>query len=555
LDKLRNGQGFYRTSSDKNYLLALLPIKDVDNQIIAYVQGELPRSAILQAEQSAQSRTLITMVLALLILCGSIYVLLNRSLRNLKPLQETMYTVSNGDLTTTVTLASRQDEISEVISDFAQLLDKIKGVFRELFTSTSNLSSNATLMEDVTNSSVAKLNQSIDELREIGERMDEVGKNLQQADTGVGEIAAASQMVAEQTQNMQESYITLTEVARSGQENLSQVVVSIEKLKTSSLGTIESARELESISRDIGAISDTIMAVSDQTNLLALNAAIESARAGEHGRGFSVVAEEVRKLAEETAQYARQISELISNVQSHITGFVAQIESMAVIIDDGNQITTGVVQKLEEIVEHVVNVERSVYDISAAMEEQSASSQEISAVVTSVTDVSSNVLLTLGKAISQIHEQVSGFTELTRIASETNGISDSLRAILQQYRLPDEVILNQVKADHLSFVRKYEFIVDQKLYFDPDQVVDHLHCRLGKWLAQVTDVNTKQLFEKVAAQPHEEIHRLAREAVILNNQERQMEASQIIAKMHEKSQEIVAAIDQLIEHTQQHNIN
>jgi len=466
-----------------------------------------------------------------------------------------MYTVSNGDLTTTVTLASRQDEISEVISDFAQLLDKIKGVFRELFTSTSNLSSNATLMEDVTNSSVAKLNQSIDELREIGERMDEVGKNLQQADTGVGEIAAASQMVAEQTQNMQESYITLTEVARSGQENLSQVVVSIEKLKTSSLGTIESARELESISRDIGAISDTIMAVSDQTNLLALNAAIESARAGEHGRGFSVVAEEVRKLAEETAQYARQISELISNVQSHITGFVAQIESMAVIIDDGNQITTGVVQKLEEIVEHVVNVERSVYDISAAMEEQSASSQEISAVVTSVTDVSSNVLLTLGKAISQIHEQVSGFTELTRIASETNGISDSLRAILQQYRLPDEVILNQVKADHLSFVRKYEFIVDQKLYFDPDQVVDHLHCRLGKWLAQVTDVNTNQLFEKVAAQPHEEIHRLAREAVILNNQERQMEALQIIAKMHEKSQEIVAAIDQLIEHTQQHNIN
>lgn len=555
LDKLRNGQGFYRTSSDKNYLLALLPIKDVDNQIIAYVQGELPRSAILQAEQSAQSRTLITMVLALLILCGSIYVLLNRSLRNLKPLQETMYTVSNGDLTTTVTLASRQDEISEVISNFAQLLDKIKGVFRELFTSTSNLSSNATLMDDVTNSSVAKLNQSIDELREIGERMDEVGKNLQQADTGVGEIAAASQMVAEQTQNMQESYITLTEVARSGQENLSQVVVSIEKLKTSSLGTIESARELESISRDIGAISDTIMAVSDQTNLLALNAAIESARAGEHGRGFSVVAEEVRKLAEETAQYARQISELISNVQSHITGFVAQIESMAVIIDDGNQITTGVVQKLEEIVEHVVNVERSVYDISAAMEEQSASSQEISAVVTSVTDVSSNVLLTLGKAISQIHEQVSGFTELTRIASETNGISDSLRAILQQYRLPDEVILNQVKADHLSFVRKYEFIVDQKLYFDPDQVVDHLHCRLGKWLAQVTDVNTNQLFEKVAAQPHEEIHRLAREAVILNNQERQMEASQIIAKMHEKSQEIVAAIDQLIEHTQQHNIN
>lgn len=548
LERLHSGEAFFRISADGKLVLALLPIKDVDQQTIAYVHSELPRDNILQAEAAAQYRTLFTMLFALLILCGSIYLLLKRSLKNLKPFQEAMKAVSSGDLTKIITLTSSQDEIGRVTTDFAHLLERIKGVFRELFTTTSNLTSNATFMNDVTYSSVAKLNLSITELQELGKHLNEVGKNLQQADIGVEEIASATQMVAEQTQNMQVSYSALSEAARSGKENLNQVVQSIENLKASSLSTIESAHQLEGISRDIGAISSTIMAVSDQTNLLALNAAIESARAGEHGRGFSVVAEEVRKLAEETALYARQISDLISNVQTHISGFVNQIESMAEIIDDGNKTTTGVVQKLEEIVNHVVTVERSVYDISAAMEEQSASSQEISAVVNSVTEVSQNLLENLSKTMQHIREQVDNFSELTRIAAETNQISDSLRAIIQQYRLPDEVVLTQVKDDHRNFVRKYEFIVTQNLQHDPDQVVDHLNCRLGKWYAEVTDAVTLQLFDQYAAEPHEEIHSLARQAVSLNNEERHQEALEVIAKMYQYSDEIIAAIDHIIQH-------
>lgn len=546
IEKLHQGQAFFRNSPDNKLTMIMLPIKSSGNEVIAYVQGELSRDSILRAEKTAQTRTLITMLLALFLLCGLVYVLLYRALQSLKPLQEAMKTVSSGDLTKEVSFTSRQDEIGQVTADLDQLLRKVKTVFQSLFTTTSNLNSNATFMNDVTTSSVAKLNRSINALQELSQDLDKAGKNLQQADIGVEEIAAASQMVAEQTQNMQESYITLTEVARSGKENLSQVVQSINKLKESSIDTIENARELEVISRDIGAISSTIMAVSDQTNLLALNAAIESARAGEHGRGFSVVAEEVRKLAEETAQYAQQINKLISNVQSHITGFVQQIDSMAGIIDEGNQTTLGVVQKLEEIVHHVETVEKSVYDISAAMEEQSASSQEISAVVNSVTEVSNNLLATLSDTMQHIREQVDNFSELTRIAGETNQISDSLRAIIQQYRLPDEVILNQVKEDHRNFVRKYEFMVAQKLHHDPEQVVDHLNCRLGKWYANVTDPVTLEVFEKYAARPHEEIHDLARQAVTLNNEGQHEEALEVIAKMHQYSNEIIAAIDQIM---------
>lgn len=553
LEKLQQGQAFYRNSSDNKYMLVIIPIKDVDNQTIAYIHGELPRDSILQAGKSARLSILGIMILALLLLCGSIVLILRKALQHLKPLQEAMNAVSNGDLTKIIELVSHQDEIGQLTSDFSRLLEKIKEVFKELFTTTANLTSNANFMNDVTNSSVASLNHSINALERLSQQLNEVGNNLKQADMGVDQIAGAAQMVAEQTQKMQESYITLTEVARSGKDSLNQVVESINNLKANSINTLENARELEAISRDIGAISSTIMAVSDQTNLLALNAAIESARAGEHGRGFSVVAEEVRKLAEETAQYAQQISNLIANVQSHISGFVHQIEFMAGIIEEGNQTTIGVVHKLEEIVQHIETVEKSVYDISAAMQEQSASSQEISAVVDSVTEVTNTLLATLSDTMQNIQEQVNNFSELARIAGVTNEISDSLRAIIQQYRMPDEVVLTQVKEDHRNFVRKYEFIVKQKLYFDPDQVVDHHSCRLGKWYDGITDPQVKQIFAEAADEPHQQIHRLARQAVILNNEGRNQEALQVIDQMYEISAKILAAIDKILDHVSNQN--
>lgn len=547
ITELSKGQVYHRRSLDGKQILTLVPIKDIDGKVIGYIQGELSRDTILAAQKSAKTRTLLAMLFSLILLSVLAFLVLHRSLRYLNPLKEVIADVSEGDLTRVVEISSN-DEIGEVAGDFAQFLDKIKEVFYALFSNTSKLTSNASFMNDVTDSSVLKLNQSIQELQGVSTDLNSVGQNLQQADQGVEEIAGASQMVAKQTQHMQEAYRNLSMMAQSGKENLDQVMQSIDKLKDSGDITITRARELEKTSQDIGAITSTIMAVSDQTNLLALNAAIEAARAGEYGRGFSVVAEEVRKLAEETAQYAKQISELIADVQSNISGFVGQIESMGVVIEEESSTTAAVVVNLEEIVQQVIDVEKAVYDISAAMQQQSASSQEISAVVNSVTEATSSLLTSLDQTMSNLSGQVSHFSELGQIAGETNQISESLRAIIQQYRLPDEVVLTQVKDDHVNFIRKYEFIVEKDLRYDPEEIADHLHCRLGKWLEGVKDEETRALFAQFAAEPHEAIHHQARVAVSLNNEGRHEEALEVIAQMYQNSAKIVEAIDRIIEH-------
>lgn len=543
--KLAAGESFSRQSEDKQKLLSVVPIKDINGKNIAYIQAEFPRDAFLKAESQAKTRSLAVIIIALVLISAAAFLLLRRMLRHLKPLEEVVGQVSEGDLTRVVSITAN-NEFGKVANDFSKLLDKIKQVFYILFTSTSQLTTNAYFMNDVAKSSVRSLEETVNMLRGVGADLKDAGQNLQDADAGVEEIAEASQMVAEKAQVLRDTYMDLAKSARNGKDDIETVDRVVAGLKVKGETTVSKARELASISQDIGQITNTIMAVSEQTNLLALNAAIESARAGEQGRGFAVVAEEVRKLAEETAQYTKQISSLIDNVQLNINSFVDEIESMGKAIENGSQTTVMVVEGLEHIIQQIMNVEQVVVDITAAVEEQSASSEEITAVVNSVSATTISLVDVLEVQIGQLNEQMSSFEEVVKIAAKTNEVSDTLRSAVSQYKLPDEIILNQIKDDHLGFYKKYEFIVEHNLYMDPQEVFDHNQCRLGKWLKNVDDEKILEVFNRLVAKPHELLHRLAREAVILNNEEKKQEAREKIAAMQEASKDIIMAIDQLI---------
>lgn len=547
LEKLEEGQSYSRKTSDNRLILSLVPIKDVEGNTIAFVQGEISRDTFIQAEKRAQNRSLLIVIISLLLVCAIAYLVLNRAFRHLQPLRDTMVRVGEGDLTAVVDLTS-QDEIGKLAHGFSDLLERFRGVMYALFTKSSNLTTNAYFLNDVATSSVVKLEQTADQLGYVGGQLKDAGGNLREADTGVEEIAGASTMVAEQAQNLQETYLKLSQAAEAGKEEMKRFEEMGQLLKERGESTVNSARELANTSRDIGEITSTIMSVSEQTNLLALNAAIESARAGEHGRGFAVVAEEIRKLAEQTAGYTRQISSLISGVQGNIGSFVVEIESMGTAIEEENQITGRVIASMEHIIGQIVNIQDAVMDISSAMEEQSASSQEISAVVSTVND---NVLLligTLDQVINDINQQMDNFSSIVDIASETNNISEAFRDILGQYHLPDEVVLRQVIDDHRGFVRKYQFIVEHDLFAEPDSVPTHMQCRLARWLRSVQDEETLGLYQRVAATPHERVHALARQAVELNNQGRKDEARVRLQEMVAASEKIIAALEQLITH-------
>lgn len=552
VEVLKNGNSLYRITEDNKHIVLFVPIMDINNNFIAYIQGEISRAEFIQAEAAAKKQLLTVMGISLLIICLVMFLIIQNSLKHIKPLQEIIGDVSEGDLSKEVKL-SGEDEIGLVARKFSKLVGKIKEVFYALFTSTSKLTANANFMSDVTASSVIKLEKAVNDLQDVGQNLSVAGGNLQEADLGVEEIASASQMVAERSQNLQAAYIKLADAARSGKSDIDNVEKVVKSLSIKGDSVVEKVKEFERISNDIGTITGTIMSVSEQTNLLALNAAIESARAGEHGRGFAVVAEEVRKLAEETADYAKQISNLVTDVQNNITNFVTEIEDMGNAIEDGSTTTNLVVKSLENIIDEIVKVEDIIHDIASAMEQQSASSQEISAVVNTVSGTTANLISTLDNVIRDISNQLNNFNELFNLSKEVDSISDNLRNIIAQYKLSDELILNQVKDDHITFVKKYEFIVEHSLHYDVNNVVDHHSCRLGKWLSQVKDKDIHNIFNQTAAKPHEAIHSLAIEAVTFINDGNIKDARECINKMKKESQEIIKALDSIIDYIKEKN--
>jgi len=188
----------------------------------------------------------------------------------------------------------------------------------------------------------------------------------------------------------------------------------IDGMNRISASVMESARTIETLGKssdEIGEIIAVIYDIADQTNLLALNAAIEAARAGEQGRGFAVVADEVRKLAERTTKATKEIASMIKSIQSDTDGAVKSMSAGTEEVEKGVSLVNQAGGSLDQIVEVVASVTDMIQQIATAAEEQSAAAEEISTNVEAVATITKETAT--GANQSSVATQ-----ELTRLASD-----------------------------------------------------------------------------------------------------------------------------------------
>ena len=185
-----------------------------------------------------------------------------------------------------------------------------------------------------------------------------------------------------------------------------------------------SAKAVESLgarSDQIGAIVGTIEDIADQTNLLALNAAIEAARAGEQGRGFAVVADEVRALAERTTRATREIGEMIKAIQKDTKAAVITMNEGVIEVGKGSEKAASSGRALEQILEQINSVTSQIAQVATAAEEQTSTTAEISNNMQQITDV--------------VHQTASGSQESAAAANQLSTLAEELRKIVGQFKL------------------------------------------------------------------------------------------------------------------------
>jgi methyl-accepting chemotaxis protein len=263
---------------------------------------------------------------------------------------------------------------------------------------------------------------------EISASTEQMAAGSREQTTKTNEVATAIEMMTSvilQTSRNAHETSTAARSARDSAEAGGAVVrdtiQGMRGISTVVQRSAETVKELGKSSQQIGEIITVIDDIADQTNLLALNAAIEAARAGEQGRGFAVVADEVRKLAERTTKATREIAEMIKRIQKDTSGAVESMEEGTRQVANGIALADKAGESLNDIVSFIQKVTTMVFEIAQASEEQSSSAGEITSNIVRITSVAS--------------ETASGAEPIARTAEDLNRLTVNLENLVERFSL------------------------------------------------------------------------------------------------------------------------
>jgi len=351
--------------------------------------------------------SLIGLVITLVLVFAAVLLISRNILRSINHLRLLITRAEHeNDLTSRATLQS-EDEIGQTALAFNKMLQKFHGIVKEVVGSTSQLQSAVESMQGVIQQTSQGTKKQTVETEQVATAMNEMSSTVQEVARNAGQAANAA-----------------TDADREASSGKAVVVGTIDAINELANDVDQSADVIEALkaeSQNIGTVLDVIKGIAEQTNLLALNAAIEAARAGEQGRGFAVVADEVRTLAQRTQKSTNEIQTMVEALQNGANKAVQ-------VMGESRGRAKGTVEQaahagesLESIVRAVATITDMNNQIASAAEEQSAVAEEINRSVVSIQQVS--------------HETASGAEQTEASSSELSQLGAQLQQLVAQFKV------------------------------------------------------------------------------------------------------------------------
>lgn len=374
--------------------------------------------------------------MALFITVSLGYVLWKSIRRNTTAINHSILDIAQagGDLTRRVKVKTK-DEFAQIASSTNTLIDAIAHLVKRVSSLAENVSGSSQALMTLADENARTIDSIANSTQDIASDSNEILTSISQSANEMNKLETSMHELNNKALEVQQAAKAMQQAAHLGSRSVTQsshVILEIEETMASTTATVEN---LGRKSSDITSIISTITTIAEQTNLLALNAAIEAARAGEHGRGFAVVADEVRKLAEQSQRAASEVTSIVGSIQAEVKSIIAQNETGVQKVIRGVEVTNETTESLHKILQQTAMTSEILNDMVVQIEQTLTNSQDVTSSFIHVSAIAENTAANTELSATAATQGSASMQEINASAVELAAQADDLRSVVAEFKI------------------------------------------------------------------------------------------------------------------------